>query len=168
MMSILISDRVPVKELPKEAFVIECDAMFGDADGSKIVTLGPFPTGIRGEQFLEEAILFCLEAKQAQSREDVMALPGFENWFPASADMGYDIEVDDTADVDDDRNESTFPEAYKDFIDKETGGVWPMDPFSDWSIPASFNGFKVYFYDSGSNKYTTVIKLTQTLETTLS
>ena len=72
--------------LPANLFILYCEAGFGDADGSKIVTVGSFANSDAGLQDLESAIRTCerMKAKYPygvggdDNYEDV---EGFSHWF---------------------------------------------------------------------------------------
>jgi hypothetical protein len=76
----------PVVIVPKDVFVLTCEAMFGDADGYKTVNIGTFENNESGKADLEDAIRTCerMKAKYPYGsgwETNYDDVEGFSKWF---------------------------------------------------------------------------------------
>lgn len=141
-MKIDIKDKA-LKDEYINAYVVECEAMYGDADGEGILEVGGFAKG-KDEIYLEDFLGFCERMKVAYPHgrggyDDYNHIEGFDKWFDA----------DNLADED----YHALPEKVK-FLST----YWLNDPQGD-GMQASFEGYKVFYYDEQGIKYNTSVEL---------
>lgn len=139
-MKIEIENAINIKY--KNMYVVECEAMYGDADGYGSLEVGGFIKG-QDEAHLEDFLLFCERMKNAYPRgrggyDDYNHIEGFDKWF--DADNLSDEEY------------QSLPERVK-----ILSTYWLNDPQGD-GMQASFKGYKVFYYnENGVKHHTTVI-----------
>lgn len=122
-----------VNESYFDSYVVECEAMFGDADGKGFVSVGGFKKD-KDESYLEEFLDLCERLKkESRTSESYGHVEGFNKWF--------DIDF-----LSDDEYE-TMPETIKNL-----SVYWLLDPQVD-GRPASFRNYKVFYYDKTGVKY---------------
>lgn len=121
----------------RNAFVVECEAMYGDGDGYETVKLGPFIKD-EDEDLLGECVHFCnrMEAAYPHGRGGDARydhVDGFDKWF----------NVDNMEE-----------EEYNKLSAKEQNlsSDWPYQP-DGYGTQASFQGHKVYYYDETGVKF---------------
>lgn len=131
MITLTIKDEIYENENPTNVYVVECEAMFGDGDGKKYVELGPFKSKVKEIDYLEEVIRLCKRMKETDDRDEYCDLEGFDVWLGGEILEGMD------------EDDPRF-----DFADD-----WPNDPSTDYSTPASFQGYKIYYYDKNGKKF---------------
>lgn len=134
-MRLVIGEKVIVKRNPKNAYVIECEVMFGDADGKEMVTLGPFKESTDME-YLYEAIQACKNMKNAYPNgmggdDNHNHVEGYDLWFSGCLIEGLP------------KNDPRY----------KLSCEWPQDPTNDYEGSASFEEYKIYYYDENEIKY---------------
>lgn len=128
---------------PTNCYIVECKAMYGDADGYGQLDYGEFKFG-RDEDILVEFIEFCERMKNAYPHgrggyDDYDHIEGFYKWFNQD-------------DMDNDEWE-TMDERIKKFCNF----YWLRDPQGD-GMQASFKGYKVFHYDVTGAKFNVTVK----------
>lgn len=141
-MRIEIKDKA-LKRKYFNAYVVECVAMFGDADGYGKVEVGGFVKG-QDERYMEEFLKFCDRMQEAYPHgrggyDHYNHVEGFDKWFNV-----------------DSLKEDEY-EALPDKV-KELSTYWLNDPQGD-GIQASFDSYKVYYYDALGVKYNVDVKM---------
>lgn len=115
------------------SYVVECEAMFGDADGEGFVNIGGFVKD-KDEIYLEDLLNLCKRLKKERRiNEGYNHVEGFNKWFD------IDYLTDDEYDA--------LPETIK-----ELSIYWLNDPQVD-GRPANFRNYKVFYYDKTGVKY---------------
>jgi hypothetical protein len=142
--------------------MIEASAMFGDADGYDSVELGPFQNNEEHLKYLEEAIIACDDMEKAyphgrcgydnyhsDNEKDEGYVAGFDLWFNNDNfddDYDYDEEDYDEENEDEDDCEDNKDPRLK------LGCSWPSCP-DGYGSQASFDEYKVFYYDKDGIKY---------------
>lgn len=89
-------------------YVVECEVMFGDADGYGELIIGGFEKD-RDDYLLEEFLILCETMKKHNGRDYYEKVLNFDRWFEFES-LGDDIYEE-------------FPEAMKNLVK-----YWPLDP----------------------------------------
>lgn len=136
-MKIEIKDKI-INENCTDSYVVECKAMYGDADGYGKVEVGGFKKN-QDEVLLWNFLETCerLVSEYPYGRgggDDYNHVEGFNKWF--DADMMSDEEY------------HSLSERVKSLT---TG--WLLDPTSFEGAQASFESFKVFYYDENGVKH---------------
>lgn len=122
-------------------YVVEVETMYGDADGYGKIKVGGFKRG-RDESLLVELLDVCdklKDAERGEKGEGYNYVEGFEKWFDSEK-----IELSVW---------NSMEEHEKDLCLNE----WDFE--SDGSdFQASYEGFKVYYYDEEGFKYNVSIE----------
>lgn len=123
-------------------YMVECEAMFGDADGEGQVNIGGFVRG-QDEALIEDLLKTCERLVKAYPNgrggsADYNHIDGFNRWFDADAlpEEEYDA----------------LSEVHQNFI-----ADWLYEP-NGMGQQATFKGYKVYYYDENGVKHDVRIK----------
>lgn len=136
-MKIEIKDKI-INENHTDSYVVECKAMYGDADGYGKVEIGGFKKN-QDEDLLQDLIKTCeslvSEHLYGRGGSDVYGhVEGFNKWF--DADMLSDEEY------------HLLPDRVKSLTTD-----WLLDPVGLGETKASFESFKVFYYDENGVKH---------------
>lgn len=148
-MEFKIGEPTKTPENPKDAFLITCTAMFGDADGYEEVKMALIPNTPEYLPYLQEGVEFC-ERMAAYNPYKIgrdksfKGIEGGDKWLNFYGPAYNDAEI---------------PEIYLDITQCNEREGWPTDPMTDYTIEASFRGYKVrYFDENGVEHDVEVIK----------
>ena len=130
---------VPKAPALRKVFVIECEAMIGDADDYKKVILGPFKLK-ENDDILEEAVKVCEKAQELYPNgkggwDDYDSIEGFNIWFN-NGDTVEGLDDDD----------------YR----FELSGEWPSG--EHYGV-ASFESYEVFYYGQAGEKYSVDVEI---------
>lgn len=128
---------------PINAYIVRCEAMYGDADGYGELLIGPFKRN-QDEEHLQDFIQFCERMKREYpwgrgGGDDYNHVEGFNKWFCSDNLSEEEYEA--------------LPQTVKD-----VGDYWLNDPQSDGS-QASFEGYSVFYYDENGAKFNVSVRL---------
>lgn len=128
---------------PINAYVVEIETMYGDADGFGRIAVGGFKKD-EEEEYLKDLLETCERMDEAYPRgrggyDNYDHVEGFNKWF----------NIDDT--TDEEYNAMSQRE-------KELSAYWEYNPQCDGGH-ASFYGYKVFYYDENGVKYEVSVKL---------
>lgn len=140
MLEIEIGEPVETPQNPKDAFMITCEAGYGDGDGEETVKFGIFPNTPEYMPYLEEAIDFCERMKSYFPRgmtgyDTFVGIEGGDKWFNFEPEGGWD-------DADE------VPEIYLDITACNEKEGWPGDPMNDYQGDCSFRSYQVHYFDA--------------------
>jgi len=155
-MTFTIGNLIPNPHTP-DSYEVEVTAMFGDGDGYKTVTVGPFPaTHPKTQEALTSLVetLLRMETAYPSGRgggdydvDTYNHVKGFEAWF---GNFRSDTEEFYSA-------ESTSGLPYAVFLEDDYSEEfnvypdWPRDPYA--YAQGSFQSFEVFYYGVTNSKY---------------
>ncbi|MEB9469509.1 hypothetical protein P4J10_23230 [Bacillus cereus] len=124
------------------AYVVECEAMYGDADGWGEVEVGGFTRG-KDEHLLKEFLEFCERMKNAYPNgrggyDDYGHVEGYDKWFYADNLTTEEFE--------------RLPKKVQ-----ELSTYWLNDPQGD-GMEATFKDYEVFYYDESGIKHNVEVK----------
>lgn len=127
----------------RNQYVVECEAMFGDADGKGMVVIGGFIKG-QDEEHLEDLLQTCERLEKAYpygrgGGDDYDHIDGFGRWF--RPDNLSEEEY------------NSLPECVRDLC-----AEWLLEP-DGMGHQASFEGYKVFYYDENGVKFNVAVEL---------
>ena len=126
----VLSNKTPV-QIPERGFYIDMHYMYGDADGDKDTSTGPFPDDKK--DLLIEFMNVLNEMVEMDDTDDYCTIANYDRWFDASF-HGRNLTP-----------EQTFRKNLNLQIEYTPDG---------WSTVARLTGWDVYYYDGTSlDKY---------------
>lgn len=130
---------VAEKQQYKDCYVVECEAMYGDADGYDTLTFGGFYR--HQVEILKDLVVVCERMKNAypngkggKDYYDESTVEGYNRWF--NQDNLSQEEYD------------ALPEKQKWMAD-----YWLNDPTGFDDTEAKFEDYNIYYYDADGVKY---------------
>lgn len=127
----------------RNKYFVECEAMFGDADGEATVIVGGFLKG-RDEEVLEDFLLTCERLSNAYPNgrgggDEYNHVEGFNRWFQVES-----LERDEW---------DSLPE-----VVQILSADWVMEP-DGMGHHATFEGYEVFYYDENGVKFNVAVEL---------
>lgn len=146
-------DPIKVVEPPKNAFEVEINVYYGDADGFSSFVVGPFTPVV--DNWALESLLRTLKAMYEEyavigrgggSEYSYSHVPGFDHWFGGDSKVGDERSVEFRASA---------------LVGHPS---WPADPFmeeawGDLHAQATYDNHTVYYYDDQGAKSRAVVEL---------
>jgi hypothetical protein len=122
----------------RDAFVVEVQVMYGDADGYGDFEIGPFAKD-KDDALLEDFVTLCkgMDAAYPHGRggdDNYNHVPGFNEWFDSENHLTEE-------------EWEALPQRQRDL-----GRDWPYDPQGD-GVQASFEKYEVFYYDETGVKF---------------
>lgn len=127
----------------RDKYVVECEAMFGDADGKGMVVIGGFVMG-KDEEYLADLLQTCERLTKAYPHgrgggDDYDHIEGFNRWFRPD-----NLSLEEW---------ESLPKAVQDLSSE-----WLMEP-DGMGHQASFEGYEVFYYDENGVKFNVAVEL---------
>lgn len=148
-MKLNITKPIPVKDTPKDSYVVQIKVMQGDADGYRKFTLRPFKKD-KDEASLQN-LLETLKRMESEFSYETgyKEILGFQQWF------GEINSIDDLP--------KWFPELLEKFgpevsegivaLSQRHRGEWKPDPVYGYNSPERLEKYKVVYYDETGAKF---------------
>jgi hypothetical protein len=158
-MKLIITDPVPVKDMPKDSYIVEIQSMQGDGDGYRDFTVGPFVKD-RDEASLQ-SLLETLERMKTGFPPGVIRngayrdVLGFLQWFGTE-----EITIESLREYYPDLLSKYGEKAHQEIIDLTENhySEWHGDALTDYTRDEKLTKYGVVYYDKTGTKYNVEIQ----------